>query len=542
MGKEFHSPENDGNSGASREVFRRMTEEDIDTAVALNLSEQSAGRPTEQPLTEQEVKELLTPEEKERRDKNRETAREAKRIQQEIVTNIFPRLGRDPLFELNRIKVWEALQMGQLTQLDPVAQASHKVERIAFSDRSPSSVALDTQEIAGYVKRESGRARFCLAPDGRVMKVEYHWNDAHHSYTRIEIPLKDAHFSQPAQERFVDQYVREKTSQVETIKKLSAEHYGISPNDIEIDLENIGTRITVPDALTRNIGVSALSLLTNIRNVPMTVVREEQHSDPLIDQRDLFVVSEAIDGKQPGGKYPGAKAMTMEDYLEIRKQGPSHPLAKAFMRAACTAYANGALDMRLDNLIVFKDQIFITDTDDFFGYRTTQTIEGGKISSPAEQMNAAPLELVAAMSDFKAFLAPGTEPTWDMEDWILDEEARTSYKQLYETCKQVLKQTEEAGQEEFLEPKAAQKDRIAKESRREGENKVPAALSDIFRFMFKNETVAKKELLDYLDRIHELATHGRPRSLVPMGEINMMTENLARIPLGEAAETEKRAA
>lgn len=421
------------------------------------------------------------------------------------------------------IETFETLQYGNIVDREPVGQTTHPVERLVF-DGKP--------EQAGYAKREQDRVRYCVR-DNKVFEVHHVWDGPSRSYVREEKPLReDMSWDQFRQ---TEQGAKQQAEHFHETRKTIASHYGVDEARIELNMDALGSRASIPAReLERSVGVSALDLMTGLNTVPLTIVRREKSVDPLMHDRDLFVVQEAIDGKR-GGQYDHAEPVTLEMYEELRDQGITHPAAESWMDNACAAYLYGALDGNLNNMRRIGNTFKTFDCDNVLGYSITDTRDGKTRGRPLDLLVSPPLEAVTAS---------------ESPLWVLTEEKRAGLERLYNACLTYVSWKEgktpsntfSAVTDEELdralegigspgigvsEPRVISSFHVdendlipsAKEER-----KIARALSDIFRYIFHDDTIAAREVVQFLERLKYLVEHGRPPALVQGEDLAPLTE------------------
>ena len=417
-------------------------------------------RPVEVPLTDEARREAA------RRKEVAELAKRASELDRELFGSILA--AETPGEAIEKIETIESLAFGKELERHEVGEKSvNAVTRRVFEGDPPRIAYVKPQGCEGaFVYDASRRA---------VYRTVNAWDERQARYIETRWPIPG----------LASSGIKRELENRGARKERVAKHYGIDAQDVPLS----GTETTAKYGIDPGKGaireyiVSRINELLRFDVVPLTALRAEKGNV------DLSSVQEAAKSTNP--ERP-SRFLSDEEAEEIIERGPQYPGARSMMRMACLDYLVKSSDRHVGNMLFDPESKQFTAIDNGYSMGLSEHVETESVGA----------EKSPASRSIDRYLSIPMEIVKMHPDWELDDEARANLFELQESIKHYLSAREK-------EPG----------SRGLGAGKEIKYITKLFRLLYGNEQIAKKEALDFMDRIGRILALGRPPKL-PEAELS----------------------
>lgn len=331
-----------------------------------------------------------------------------------------------------------------------------------------------------YVKPQLGEASFEHDTyTGEISRVQRVLNNDTGMVEKKYETIKETMSAQSA--LVLENYLTLEFANRETLIKEVAKHYGVEAEDVPLKPESrtMRTGVDVEKGAIREYIASRINELVGFGVVPLTVLRAEE------DLSDMSSVQEAARSSDP--ERP-VRNIELEDLQDLRIRGKEHPMAKSFIRIACLDYLIGSTDRHGGNLLIDPVGQKCIAIDNSYSLGLCKTVEGK--SKMLDPFVSVPLDIMMME-----------------KDWKLDDEALGELKRIYDSIQEYIFMRESRKDAEY------DIDKLDYLSAGAGKGKEIKYISKLFRMLYGNEKIAKREALKFMDRVEVLITLGRPPQL-----------------------------
>ncbi len=282
------------------------------------------------------------------------------------------------------------------------------------------------------------------------------------------------------QEKALARYVESEMEYIPLKIKRIAKTYDISVDEVPMSREQISFRlgIDVGQQTRSEFTVSRIDALTGLQVVPVTVLRKDKYGIASVQEKISAIhVDEKI-------------------IKEVLAQKADQPGPKSIIRMACLDYLIRSSDRHFGNFMY--DEV----SEEFIGIDHGMTmglscdeevdevdVDGNVLRTKLENRSmdvteSVPMEMV----DFR-------------EDWYLDDEAHGIMRQLFVDLESYSAYVK-------IKNKTLEMEESVPRHVREGD--AMSYLMDLFKFQFKHEKIAAKELQHFIERLAYIVQHRRP--------------------------------